>query len=470
MNCPKNEFDVVLIGALRNLVEFVNIIDLLLHLKKVKHVNNIILSTWKGELENHPTLREHLLRSGVCIVEVNDVQSDYYKVSAHGNFLRQMKLFDEGLKRIPGNRIVIKARTDFCENELVKLSDRILTESFHLDKCQLPNSLFDKKLAVFHINVTRYFDINDTVFVGMKNDLNRLIHYTLDYDLNYLSSGIVPEMRWFLKAFSEKYPLFQSFFKLIQPVNYEKYLLTCLNKSGDLPIITLRIQALYLFILNHHFIIINDRKAELLDDFNIEDFFFPSIKGFSNAYRGNTKVIVHQKLITSLCRFNSTKYEKNLRLLLSMIEKLNTNNFGPDEITQNELQELYQLNNKYSFLIPQPKYTDCISDKEYSISKFINNYNNPMVNKMYSYFEEYQVCLTMQAKASRLLTFLINENCQQEEFMKFVWKFNCALCVPDASMSYEKRFGERWINEDISHSDRKKLRSIGAKWLAENFY
>lgn len=165
-------------------------------------IENIYLSTWIGEIDKAPEIKELLKKSKVKIIE-----SEEPEVGGEGNIWKQMKALDEGLKKIDKNSFILKTRSDVYINP--DFLRKIFSQQglFKITK-NLPNgNVFKAKIWVPWYEITRPFYMADECFFGLKEDIRLLVNYENKYFSDYVLGPGGPHIMRFIHPFLEKYPV-----------------------------------------------------------------------------------------------------------------------------------------------------------------------------------------------------------------------------------------------------------------------
>lgn len=199
---------VVFTGLVRKLDSFKNQITALEALRQDGIIEGIVYSTWLGEIDKVENLRSELVNQGVVIVETLEPN---LKV-AHGHAIHQMKALYYGLQACPEGSFVLRLRPDI-EGYLIAFRSALETEiDLTVDESDDYPHVFNHRLMVVGGNLTSPFFFNDQAFYGQREDLLKICHFDLKFDV--LFSEIIMEQRFFSYPFLELFPIFQSYFQV----------------------------------------------------------------------------------------------------------------------------------------------------------------------------------------------------------------------------------------------------------------
>jgi hypothetical protein len=201
------QIDILFCGLIRKKVLFKKSLNDFILLRKKRLVNQIILSTWVGELQKHPKVFEFLKKNKIKIIESTEPKENGKTYVMH-----QMKSLDKGLKNIKKNSFVLKTRTDVYINplflkKLFKNKKRLLKIKKDLPK----GNIFKYKVWIPWYELKTPFYMADECFFGNSEDLKLLFNYKENYEKNYQISGGPTHIRRFLDPFLKDYPFFEDY-------------------------------------------------------------------------------------------------------------------------------------------------------------------------------------------------------------------------------------------------------------------
>ncbi len=183
-------------------------------LKKSGHIEQVVFSTWKGEIQNFESVLNIFREYDFILVE-----SDQPDIVCLGHYIHQMVALRNGLELCPNDVFVLRTRTDKCgpesgvhEEEITSL----LRERNYARSCKEDFGIFDYKIGTFAYHTTvsnsapAFFFWHDRAYLGLKEDLQKFINFNV---LSFSYSNIIPEQAFFSSAFINQWPIFQLVFE-----------------------------------------------------------------------------------------------------------------------------------------------------------------------------------------------------------------------------------------------------------------
>lgn len=203
-NSIKESSDVLFTGLVRDLPMFKRSVNDMIDLQKQGLVNNIMYSTWTGEVDKYPELRDFIKQSKILLIESKEPEEIGLE-----NIWGQMKALDLGLRRVDKDRFVLKTRPDvYIPKEFLK---DLFANKLELLKIthDLPNgNVFKYKIWSTGYELTKPFFIAEACYYGHVDDMKKSVNYDRDFDSKYSAGkGLVHVRRW-APPFLEQYPLF----------------------------------------------------------------------------------------------------------------------------------------------------------------------------------------------------------------------------------------------------------------------
>lgn len=205
---------VLITGAIRDETFLLNRLNFFSELKKLGHLEQIVFSTWKGEIEKFPSIRTVIKNFELILVE-----SDTPDVFCLGHYIHQMVALKNGLETCPDNQFILRTRTDKCGLESGFIEEQVavfLRNRDYVRACHDEFGIFDYKIGTFgyHTSVANNAPIlffwNDRTYFGIKEDLQKFLN------LNILAFGyqnLVPEQALFSAPFLHTWPVISFFFE-----------------------------------------------------------------------------------------------------------------------------------------------------------------------------------------------------------------------------------------------------------------
>lgn len=184
----------VMCGAIRRLVEFKFSIGELVRLRHAGLVDEIVLSTWNGEIDAHDGLRASLLDLGIHIVECAPPAN----IGAWAIF-GQHKNMLEGLAICPADCFVFKHRTDKAFEMTWSFHDFLVNGPPRTAGAEQYGG-FRHKVVCTRFSTTLPLYVADFSFLIYSRDLRQLLNFDGYFD-NEVVGTALPEMRWFAPPF-----------------------------------------------------------------------------------------------------------------------------------------------------------------------------------------------------------------------------------------------------------------------------
>lgn len=196
----------VMCGAIRQDFELYSTLAMLCEYRSKGLLDGIVISTWKGEPDNLPGLRDKLKKLNIYIQEINqpDQLMDKY---LHIGFAVQAFQLRVGLDFVPEDVFVLRCRTDFSEQD-IKLAEDLLEGKVDLalGKFGQWHTSLNYKIAVGRLTIARIFWYTDRCFLGYKSDLYKMVSIKatmLEYGMR-----LCPDMSFFYNVYAGEYPIF----------------------------------------------------------------------------------------------------------------------------------------------------------------------------------------------------------------------------------------------------------------------
>ena len=166
-------------------------------------VNQIIYSTWIGEVDNYPGLRVFLTNKNVQLIEIEEPRL----ILKGGHQVHQMIAFFYGLSAIKNrDQFILKTRVDLADNHESMLFD------FELGTPKVDDVLdigIKYKILIEYGQMIYPFLCGDAQFFGHFEDLSKLVNLNTDMELIY--NRLAVEQTFFFHPF-KNIKLFQDHF------------------------------------------------------------------------------------------------------------------------------------------------------------------------------------------------------------------------------------------------------------------
>lgn len=204
---PEKKVDILFTGLIRAPELLMKSILEMAELRKEKIVENIIFSTWKGEVQKYPEIYEFFKKNKVKILENEEPEE-----RGIASIFCQMKALDMGLSYIKSNKFVFKIRADmYVSKDFFKklfLNKKTLLK---IEKNLPKGNIFKYKVWVHFYELKLPFLIGDSAFFGYNEDLKKLVNYEKSYDTKHKLTIVshMEHIRRFIHPFINDYPIFR---------------------------------------------------------------------------------------------------------------------------------------------------------------------------------------------------------------------------------------------------------------------
>ena len=194
--------NIIFTGLIRTEDRFRQSIKDFIFLRNEKKVNQIILSTWIGEVDSYTGMREYLENNNITLVE------SIPPIQCKGSILYQMKSLHLGLDTIEDKSLMIfKTRPDLHITK--DALEDITNLNLELDKT-IP-TVFEKKVWLPWFEISKPFYLADECFFATYNDTGQLVNYNMIYDSYYEIDSGLSHIRRFIEPFVSKYPILKTY-------------------------------------------------------------------------------------------------------------------------------------------------------------------------------------------------------------------------------------------------------------------
>ncbi len=203
---PRRNF-ALFTGLVRDPALFRQRLELVSQWKLLGLIEEIVCSTWVGELNGHPEVRRDLHAAGAHVVET--VQPT---LRLPGHVLHQMKTLRLGLEFMPQATHVLKLRGDLgrfgVEYAPILEGNRDLEVGAPAD---WPRPVRERVHVLTGFTMAPFY-LNDTVLYGRREDLLGMAHFDVGYEVLYSEMG--PEQYFHSRPMLEHFPIFDTYFRL----------------------------------------------------------------------------------------------------------------------------------------------------------------------------------------------------------------------------------------------------------------
>lgn len=251
--------NVIIVGAVRDLVDLFLIIKNIDEARKSGVVEQVVLSTWKGDFAECSWVKKRLLQSGVVVVENSPIQE-----GGVGNIFRQQRALYSGLLFIENKKLpIIKCRTDKCQS---LLREFLIFSKNSRGLIFDESGVFSRKIIIEMASMTVPFLVADKVFLSSYEDSLKLTFSSDIYDKEFaFGKHIGAENRWFSNLFLLKYPDFRYFFDLYNFRAVSTHIVNFVVENGFFENRILSFIARYFYALDKSFSFVRDPAVAAID-------------------------------------------------------------------------------------------------------------------------------------------------------------------------------------------------------------
>lgn len=238
---------VVISGLVREPEVFKDKLKTLIKWRSQGLIDGIVYSTWIGELDKYEDISKLIEENGILIVEVKEPN-----LRVPGHMLHQMKAIHYGIEACPEDSYIFKIRPDL--GNLVKDMRQMLSGKLDLTVNQIDGwpKIFQQRIVIMGGVLLAPFHLHGLMFYGKRNDVKRLIHFDLSYEI--LFADIAAEQWFYANPFLDSFQIFKSYFCLYKSPFFKKmsqgqrYIDYCLSSP-----FMLKVLMTYILILSCYF-------------------------------------------------------------------------------------------------------------------------------------------------------------------------------------------------------------------------
>lgn len=202
----------VMCGAIRQEFEFLSALAMLCKYRADGVLDGIVISTWKGEPDNIPELRQKLEQLSVDVVELEPLDEGLGKYTDM-SFARQAYQLRSGLDYIPDDVFVLKCRTDLIGHRIKDMENVLYGKAdMTLGTHGAWTTSLNYRIAVCRLSLAKIFWFTDLTYIGYKADMYKMAILpctVLEYG-QFVDPDTVP----FLYPFLSEYPIFGEILRL----------------------------------------------------------------------------------------------------------------------------------------------------------------------------------------------------------------------------------------------------------------
>lgn len=207
---------VIVTGTIRDEDFLLQRFHFLAELKATGCIQQVVFSTWMGEVENFANVAKVLQQFDFILVESNEPN-----LVCRGHYLHQAVSLKNALDVCPSNSFVFRTRTDKCGEESGIIDSQIktfLSEKKYIRACDDDLGVLNYKIGTmgYHTTVSNsapvLFFWHDRAYFGLKEDLQKFINYNV---LAFEFQKLIPEQALFSFPFLQWWPGFSCFFDAV---------------------------------------------------------------------------------------------------------------------------------------------------------------------------------------------------------------------------------------------------------------
>lgn len=199
----------IICGLIRDEQVFETQLQSMLAWKAAGEIEDIVLSTWFGELERYPSVKAAHARGEFILV-----QSDPPILKTVGYTIHQAKSLYYALQAVPPGAMVLKIRPDIAPvNEAVRAA--VVSADLTLTPQPGWPEIFRKKILSAGYFADSPFYINDIIYYGQREDLLRLANFDLGTEFKLANTAA--EQFFFRGAFAGACPLIEAYLQIYPP-------------------------------------------------------------------------------------------------------------------------------------------------------------------------------------------------------------------------------------------------------------
>ncbi len=287
---------VVITGNVRSGKEFRRMFGQALELREKGLVDGIRFVTWQGELEQAPGLEHALTRAGISILTIAPPRPDP-KVHPlfHGYVYHQRKCLQFGLRSLPQDCFVLKARTDFAEERFDAMVATLFGTPGLSLQVEIASPVIGTRLFSYDVRPDYLFYWDDIVFSGLRDDLLKVNNFDLGYQFIHPGHISCAETQLFSPLFLRHYPVLAWFFENVHGESFSQILQRWVSGgcASPLPALVMDILAAYFHILSRY-VVLPQAAGSAAAPLTLGAFFTPcpelGVKRFSHPWASHKLV------------------------------------------------------------------------------------------------------------------------------------------------------------------------------------
>lgn len=347
----------IISGLIRDEAVFQHQLDHMLRHKAAGDIDDIVVSTWFGELERYPSVREAYERDEFVLV-----QAEPPLLKTAGYTVHQAKTLYNALQVVPEGAMCLKIRPDIAPVTDAVMA-AVLTVDLTLTAQKGWPKVFKQKILTAGYFVDSPYYINDIIFYGQREDLLKLA--TFDLSTEMVLANTAAEQFFFRGALANLCPLIEAYLKIYPAFPF-----------GDPGVGQARMQALLgsdffldvvatsTRLMRHYFRVgfVHEEgragHAPLEAGFDLDDLFIPKTPtpGVSFNEQASSSTVVEERAMSAILegRFKKDALGERMMAALARTEDpsywqtFNDNMFRPDPAVvalEQSLRAVYQETN-----------------------------------------------------------------------------------------------------------------------------
>lgn len=349
----------LIMGNFRQEFELYTTISYLCDLRRTGVVDEILISTWEGEADRIPHLRDRFKELGIYLVEAPEPMESISYTDM--SYLRQAAQMKNALACVPNESVVLKCRSDFSNfdfNRMDALNEGLLSKNingFGSFSCGL-----NHKISVLCYGISCPFTLYDVTFWGDREDLEKLS--SSENSLYSIGSVMWVDIWIFAPYFVRKYQIFEDFYRCIEHRAFASAMYSWRPEDDAvLPRALVKFYALYFVILYQGFTIFHEEALPDEVHLSLADVFG---KRDDNYIRKNGYVEIRNEKIVDLVVNGGLEMTPGYRTLYDEINHIKEAGYAESlSITRDDYDELIEWGRKEfgleleSWLLPYHRIT-----------------------------------------------------------------------------------------------------------------
>lgn len=296
----------VITGRLRDIGDAYATLRKATELRDEGLLETLVLSTWRGEIDQFAGLREDLVASGVAIVE-SDCPPQTIKPFGMWVSWIQAAALQRGIDAAGDADCILKLRTDKCASYM---------EMFRpaLQDTPLPSGRLSPLRGIVSVRMARAaipLHVSDIIYYGFRSDIEAMIATAVSGEMQYdaLNGWTGVETRWAAGPWFRANPLYRSYHAGVDAFAAARAMMSWAETTPGqkVPEALARVMALGWRVLSDGFHAVDSRPlpGERLPEVPLSDAFHPDDTRLARTVasrRGATRNFLSQEIIDGLAR------------------------------------------------------------------------------------------------------------------------------------------------------------------------